>query len=107
MEDSDWYCSVQTMPLGCMGMSSAPCIHYAVENKLYKKKIKVRRALWNKVLRLKWRPVRLTSCTRTPATKSPSETPRHDKELLCAEIVEYSSPDETAVCKLPLPCPSL
>jgi len=48
------------------------------------------------------KPVHLTCCTRTPQTKNQIKQPLGTikSSNLCTEIIEYTAPDEVAVCNL-------
>ena len=104
MEDSDWYlfCPSDAPRLQeAYGDEFRAVYSLAVENKLYKKKIKAR-DLWNKVI-----ATQMETGTPYLMYKDACNEKSLQKHLgtikssnLCAEIVEYSSPDETAVCTL-------
>ena len=104
MEDSDWYlfCPNDAPRLQeAYGDEFRAVYSLAVENKLYKKKIKAR-DLWNKVI-----ATQMETGTPYLMYKDACNEKSLQKHLgtikssnLCAEIVEYSSPDETAVCTL-------
>lgn len=103
-KDEHWYLFCpKTVPelQSSYGESFNRVYKLAVENKLYMHKIKAR-DLWNKIT-----ATQMETGTPYLVYKNACNVKSNQRHLgtikssnLCAEIIEYSSPDETAVCTL-------
>jgi ribonucleoside-diphosphate reductase alpha chain len=103
-EDKDWYlfCPNDVPELqNSYGESFNRIYNLAVSTKQYRQKVKAR-LLWNKII-----ATQIETGTPYLVYKDACNVKSNQRHLgtikssnLCAEIVEYSAPDETAVCTL-------